>query len=229
MYWKPPQALPYHSPSPSPSTGVTCPVTPPIKRPVKRRRRRVRRHTHHEGTFIQPFWKPSNKYPKDLISEIKVYTKGTLSNTYKSNALSRQVIESVKSELSEEKLDKQQVTNEEEPNNGLVDTWNGPMINIDTVLHPSLLEKLRLGSPNSDNVFISTINHSSNVNSQELTAKVHNVQSKSPFPSLPPYYLIKEKKMNDTSELHTESKDNELIRLWEDKDFLSKTDSDSSI
>ena len=58
------------------------------------------------------------------------------------------------------------------------------------MLHPSLLEKLRLGDPNDDNVSISTKNIS--LAGKDLADVISRVQTASPFPKLLPYYVLSE-------------------------------------
>ena len=56
------------------------------------------------------------------------------------------------------------------------------------MLHPSLLEKLRLGDPSDDNVSISTKNIS--LAGKDLADVISRVQTASPFPKLLPYYVL---------------------------------------
>ena len=52
-------------------------------------------------------------------------------------------------------------------------------------MHPTLLGKLRLGSPSAKHVQYSAVNRN---NSRTATTALHELQQSAPFPKLPPYY-----------------------------------------
>ena len=52
-------------------------------------------------------------------------------------------------------------------------------------MHPTLLGKLRLGSPSAKHVQYSAVNRN---NSRTATTALHEIQQSAPFPKLPPYY-----------------------------------------
>lgn len=57
---------------------------------------------------------------------------------------------------------------------------------LQPTLHPTLLEKLRLGSPSEQHMQWSAINRSSD--RETASRQLHELQSSAPFPKLPPYY-----------------------------------------
>lgn len=108
------------------------------------------------------------------------------------------------------------------------------MVPIDAVLRPSLMEKLRLGSPSSNSILLSNINQSVNEEDMELAYRVHKVQSSSPFPPLPHYYLTNKEKDEEPMKKAGHkcvskeelSDTEELTRGWREEDFISESDSD---
>ncbi len=55
------------------------------------------------------------------------------------------------------------------------------------LLHPSLMEKLRLGSPTSAHMDLATLNRYQTDN--EISKILYGLQEASPFPKLPPYFV----------------------------------------
>ena len=89
-----------------------------------------------------------------------------------------------------------------------------PSVSLNAVLHPSLIEKLRVGTPTNETISISNINRNEKEDDKQLAAVVQHVQSHAPFPSLPPYYInAKEKEeileSNSTLEKHTKTIEND--------------------
>ena len=118
------------------------------------------------------------------------------------------------------------------------ETCHRPFVDIDALLKPELLEKLRLGDPKEETILVSTIRHPEKEDKRELAATASHVQSVSPFPSLPPYYqertlsgnYEKEKSLEDNKIDIKDEKiedDIDIIRGWRDEDF--NTDSESDI
>ena len=58
-----------------------------------------------------------------------------------------------------------------------------------SLLHPTLLEKMRLGSPSSAHIQLSTLNRGQN--NQIISEALYSLQDSAPFPRLPPYYVHK--------------------------------------
>ena len=58
-----------------------------------------------------------------------------------------------------------------------------------SLLHPTLLEKMRLGSPSSAHIHLSTLNRPQS--SQSISETFYSLQDSAPFPRLPPYYVHK--------------------------------------
>ena len=58
-----------------------------------------------------------------------------------------------------------------------------------SLLHPALLEKMRLSSPSSAHVHLSTLNRHQTEN--EISETFYDLQNVSPFPKLPPYFVHK--------------------------------------
>ena len=58
-----------------------------------------------------------------------------------------------------------------------------------SLLHPTLLEKLRLGSPSSAHIHLSTINREQS--NQSISETFYGLQDSAPFPRLSPYYIHK--------------------------------------
>ena len=54
-------------------------------------------------------------------------------------------------------------------------------------MHPTLLEKLRLGAPSSGHIQLSTINRSQSQHA--VVEEFYRLQDSSPFPKLPPYFI----------------------------------------
>ena len=73
---------------------------------------------------------------------------------------------------------------------------------LQPTLHPTLLEKLRLGSPSEHHMQWSAINRSSD--GVAASRQLHELQSSAPFPKLPPYYC---------HSLLGDSEDSELVEL----------------
>ena len=74
--------------------------------------------------------------------------------------------------------------------NGTVGTF--PLIEPDpsppsALMHPTLLEKLRLGAPSSGHIQLSTINRSQSQHA--VVEEFYRLQDSSPFPKLPPYFI----------------------------------------
>ena len=59
----------------------------------------------------------------------------------------------------------------------------------DSLIHPILLEKMRLGSPSSSHIQLSTLN--SNQSQQDISEAFYDLHKTTPFPRLPPYYVHK--------------------------------------
>ena len=100
-----------------------------------------------------------------------------------------------------------------------------PSVPLNAILHPSLIEKLRVGTPTNETISISNINHNEKEDDKQLAAVVQHVQSNAPFPSLPPYYIkAKEKEKtlesNSTLERHTKTIENDK-QLVHTKSVLS--------
>lgn len=60
---------------------------------------------------------------------------------------------------------------------------------LDSLMHPVLLEKMRLGSPSSSHIKLSTLN--ADQSQQDIIETFYNLHKTSPFPKLPPYYVHK--------------------------------------
>lgn len=58
-----------------------------------------------------------------------------------------------------------------------------------SLLHPTLLEKMRLGSPSSAHIQLSTLNRTQS--EQAISETLYGLQNTAPFPRLPPYYVHK--------------------------------------
>lgn len=58
-----------------------------------------------------------------------------------------------------------------------------------SLLHPTLLEKMRLGSPSNAHVHLSTLNRHQTEN--EISETFYKLHDASPFPKLPPYFVHK--------------------------------------
>ena len=56
-----------------------------------------------------------------------------------------------------------------------------------SILHPTLLEKMRLGSPSQAHRHLSTINSTQTNNA--ISETLYGLQDNAPFPRLPPYYV----------------------------------------
>jgi hypothetical protein len=56
-----------------------------------------------------------------------------------------------------------------------------------SLLHPTLLEKMRLNSPTSAHMELTTLNRQQTEN--EINETLYNLQEASPFPKLPPYFV----------------------------------------
>ena len=56
-----------------------------------------------------------------------------------------------------------------------------------SLLHPSLMEKLRLGSPTPAHMDLTTLNRHQSEN--EINKTLYGLQEMSPFPKLPPYFV----------------------------------------
>ena len=89
-----------------------------------------------------------------------------------------------------------------------------PSVRLNAMLHPSLIEKLRVGTPTNETISISNINHHEKEDDTQLAAVVEHVQPHAPFPSLPPYYVIAKEKeetleSNSTLERNTKTIEND--------------------
>ena len=58
-----------------------------------------------------------------------------------------------------------------------------------SLLHPTLLEKMRLGSPSSAHIQLSTLNRAQS--NRSISETFYGLQDTAPFPRLPPYYVHK--------------------------------------
>ena len=58
-----------------------------------------------------------------------------------------------------------------------------------SLLHPTLLEKMRLDSPSSAHIQLSTLNRGQS--NQVISETLYSLQDSAPFPRLPPYYIHK--------------------------------------
>lgn len=75
----------------------------------------------------------------------------------------------------------------------------------DSLIHPILLEKMRLGSPSSSHIQLSTLNI--NQSQQDISEAFYDLHRTTPFPRLPPYYVHKpgEPKVNERGQNGTGS------------------------
>ena len=76
-----------------------------------------------------------------------------------------------------------------------------------SLLHPTLLEKMRLDSPSSAHIQLSTLNRGQS--NQVISETLYSLQDSAPFPRLPPYYVHKPRDSDAarTSGVGTESAD----------------------
>ena len=115
-----------------------------------------------------------------------------------------------------------------------------PSVDIDALIQPELLEKLRLGQPREETILVSTICHPEREDKRKLAVAMSQVQSDAPFPPLPPYYQERSEKdcerekielLKYTKKEETVKSDDattaEWIREWRDEDFNTDSDSDS--
>ena len=58
-----------------------------------------------------------------------------------------------------------------------------------SLLHPALLEKMRVGSPSSAHMLLSTLNRQQS--EKEIRDTLYELQKVAPFPNLPPYFIHK--------------------------------------
>ena len=107
----------------------------------------------------------------------------------------------------------------EEPcdHNGYHPQSNGilsPMIEPDpsppsALMHPTLLEKLRLGAPTSGHIQLSTLNKSQSQHA--VVDEFYRLQDSSPFPKLPPYFIhsttdkLSVREPNEGDDIHNSS------------------------
>ena len=67
----------------------------------------------------------------------------------------------------------------------------------DSLIHPVLLEKMRLGSPSTSHTQLSTLN--SDQSQQGIHEAFYDLHKTNPFPRLPPYYVHKSEELNRTN------------------------------
>ena len=89
-----------------------------------------------------------------------------------------------------------------------------PMIEPDpsppsALIHPTLLEKLRLGAPTSGHIQLSTLNKSQSQHA--VVDEFYRLQDSSPFPKLPPYFIhsttdkLSVREPNERDDIHNSS------------------------
>lgn len=187
---------------------------------------------------MQPIWRHPNRFPKELRTSDKFmssFIKRRHLNLHQSkpppNVSTAVINEPLNKPKSDSNHDNSLDINEKD-----LRTCHRPFVDIDALLKPELLEKLRLGDPKEETILVSTIRHPEKEDKRELAATVSQVQAVSPFPSLPPYYqerngdyerekLLEDNKMEIKDE--TNEDDDDFIRGWRDDDF--NTDSESDI
>ena len=93
------------------------------------------------------------------------------------------------------------------------DAKNGA-VPLQSVLDPTLIEKMRLETPSEHCVMISTINN--HKFGQNLADRVEQLQERAPFPKLKPYYLTRKLTTNDNEIADTDSDKNGVRREREE-------------
>ncbi|XP_019851705.1 PREDICTED: F-box only protein 16-like isoform X2 [Amphimedon queenslandica] len=238
MTWRLPQVDPLpiaSSPSPPPSPCTEVPT--PVNKSNASSKKRIRLRKNFRGSSImQPIWRHPNRFPKELRSSdtfMSSLTKRRHLNLHQSKASNVSTV--INEPLNKPKSDSNHGNSldNDEKDSG---TCHRPFVDIDALLKPELLEKLRLGDPKEETILVSTIRHPEKEDKRELAATLSRVQAVSPFPSLPPYYqernlhedYEREKSLEDNKmDIKDEKTEDDFIRGWRDDDF--NTDSESDI
>lgn len=197
MFWKPPQPHLLSQPPLSPPSHTSPPNNKslPLNESMIRKPKmtlKQQSHAHHCEVIVQPPWKHSNKFPKDLQkTSLFVSDDKSLLFTRKPNIKS-QPGHSISSLQQTTPLNhtpsSTTLSNDTQIRTENYSNESSESVPIEAMLHPSLLEKLRLGDPNDDNVSISTKNIS--LAGKDLADIISRVQTTSPFPKLLPYYVL---------------------------------------